>query len=266
MKTTFATRWRRTTERLDLSGRAIAMLAIAVSIVGTAGVVLAVTVEDVTAHNGLASSDASHLRWFTGHRSSALTATAKLLTDLGSVVVLGVLGLVLAAVLWHRGIKLVLAAGPAFALGVAGAIAGIAKLAVGRRRPPVAQHLVTESGASFPSGHATDSTALLVSVGLVLAIAVITSPWVRAAIVAGCGLLAAAIGWSRLELGVHWPTDVVAGWLLGLLTAVTVTVAATLAARLTPDRQPPSPAARARLRDRIVRVLTAQRPTTHRLA
>ena len=138
------------------------------------------------------------------------------------------------ALLWWRGLHLALALAPAFALGIAGAAVGVIKAVVGRARPPVALHLVRESDTSFPSGHATDSTAVFVAVALVVALFVLRRPLVRAVTVAGAALLSGAIGASRLVLGVHWPTDVLAGLALGLATSLVVTMAATAVTRLTP--------------------------------
>ena len=84
---------------------------------------------------------------------------------------------------------------------------------VARARPP--DPLVTAQGGSFPSGHAFLST---VSYGL-LALVAWRSGAPRArriATVVGTGLLVFLIGCSRIALGVHYPTDVVAGWLGGV--------------------------------------------------
>lgn len=81
------------------------------------------------------------------------------------------------------------------------------KALVHRPRPPV-PHLEQVSGASFPSGHATESAAFL------LMLAVALAPGRRAAL-ALAALVAVAVGASRVYLGVHYPTDVAAGWLLG---------------------------------------------------
>ncbi len=126
---------------------------------------------------------------------------------------------------WRHGAKLALAVTPLLSLGFAGILAGLVKAVVNRTQPPASLHLVSESNASFPSGHATDSTATLVAIALVIAITVCRRNQLRALVVTAAGVLSVAIGWSRLELGVHWPTDVLAGWALGSTVALTVSFA-----------------------------------------
>jgi undecaprenyl-diphosphatase len=117
------------------------------------------------------------------------------------------------------------------------------KSVVGRHRPPLPLHLVTENNASYPSGHATDATAFFVTLALIVAIFVLRKPLLRAAAILAAGFLAAGIGISRLILGVHWPTDVLAGWTLGLASALIVAIVTSLIARAnrnntTPQRAP----------------------------
>ncbi|SQG63493.1 putative integral membrane protein [Corynebacterium renale] len=102
-----------------------------------------------------------------------------------------------------------------------GALVGVAaaslsctvlKRVFGRERPPEELALIIETNASFPSGHATAAGAL---VGIAL---VTRRPWLIALAV----VHAVVIGWTRLYVGVHWLSDVMAGWILGAVVAYVV--------------------------------------------
>jgi undecaprenyl-diphosphatase len=231
-------------------------VAAAVSALLGAAVVLAVTTEDVTQHNGLSTADPSHLRFFIDHRDSLLVHVAKAVTMLGAVPILMVFAAGAGALLWWRGKPLVIAVAPAVSLLVAGAVASVAKAVVGRPRPPIGLRLVAETEPSFPSGHATDSAACYLALALVVAVFVLRRPLARVAIVAVGGLMTVLIGASRLELGVHWPTDVLAGWALGTTAAIAIVLLAVGLARLTPARRADGFGV---LRARVMSVLHAQR-------
>lgn len=88
----------------------------------------------------------------------------------------------------------------------------VLKLLVARPRPELWPRIIEVSGFSFPSGHAVAGAALY---PLVTWVALGSGPRLRRWSWA-LGLIPAAyVGVGRLYLGVHWPTDVVAGWLLG---------------------------------------------------
>jgi undecaprenyl-diphosphatase len=70
--------------------------------------------------------------------------------------------------------------------------------------------LTSVTSTAFPSGHATQSLSTYAALALVSA-AVVSAP--RRPALAVAAVIAAGVGWSRVYLGVHWATDVLAGWL-----------------------------------------------------
>lgn len=88
------------------------------------------------------------------------------------------------------------------------------KLLVGRDRPQIVPHLTEAGGESFPSGHSF--SAAVVYIGMALAFAALSNRHsVRYTIICAAMALSAMVAWSRVMLGVHFPSDVVAGWLGG---------------------------------------------------
>ena len=197
-----------------------AALSTAVAVVGFAGVS-----EDVVRHNGLSTTDPSRLQLVIDHRSAALERLAKVLSAVGSVPALLLFGAAFAALLWWTRRPLIVAVGPLLALGVAGVAAEVLKVTVGRARPDEAFRLVAETAPSFPSGHSTDTAAFFLTAAILLAVLVARGWLTRGVLIGGAGLAAASVATSRLVLGVHWPSDVLAGLLLGTATALVASVA-----------------------------------------
>lgn len=95
----------------------------------------------------------------------------------------------------------------------------LVKTHVGRARPDLVPHLVPVSSMSFPSGHAASSAVVYITIAA-LAAQVTAHRETRRYVIALAVLLVGAIGCSRVYLGVHWPSDVLAGWSFGTLWAL----------------------------------------------
>ena len=143
-------------------------------------------------------------------RSAGLTVLAKAVTVLGnwySITVVCAILLIVPVTRRDWGIPIAVVA------VITNAVRAIVKALVARPRPDIVYHLIKEDSSSFPSGHAITSIAVY---GLLA--------WMmfqlgfkghRAAGIL-CGLLAVIIGLTRIYLGVHYPCDVLGGWLAGL--------------------------------------------------
>ncbi len=135
------------------------------------------------------------------------------ITQLGSGTVIAGLVLVVSLVCWYRKYlseALWLIINSALIAGVGNYLI---KFAFQRPRPSV-PHLVTETHFSFPSGHAMGSMLFYGTLIVVLPI-LISNPRLRLAAQFLLGLLILLVGISRIYVGVHYPTDILGGYLLG---------------------------------------------------
>jgi undecaprenyl-diphosphatase len=146
-------------------------------------------------------------------RSVALDITA-----LGSAVVLGLAVLAITGYLWLHGLYrtglfvLVASAGCA-------ALNTLLKQAFDRARPDIVPHLREVSTLSFPSGHALTSAAVCLTLGALL-MRIAERPVAKFYCIGIAMLVTLLVGSSRVYLGVHYPTDVLAGWIIGLSWAL----------------------------------------------
>lgn len=115
----------------------------------------------------------------------------------------------------------------------------VLKIVYHRARPALWEALVTEKTYSFPSGHATMAT-LFYGAAAAVVLHVSRRPPVRAAALAFATIVILAVGYSRVYLGAHWTTDVVAGILIGLFWVVVCATGTEYIAR----RKPRPPKAR----------------------
>jgi undecaprenyl-diphosphatase len=188
--------------------------AIPLALVSLAGAL----VRDVGADDGSNALDARVLDWMVDRRSDGLTHVMRTVTALGGTLVLvaltvvGVVVLVLVRRAWLAGFLVTVVIG-------ASLLSSIAKAIVGRRRPPVGLRLSAVGESAFPSGHSTQAAATYLAVAIIVGV-VIRSPVLRSVVWGVCAAIVVGVGLSRLYLGVHWGTDVLAGWLFGTAWAV----------------------------------------------
>lgn len=172
--------------------------------------------------DGSTAFDSSITSWVVAHRTGGLTTVARVLSTIGSQTVLVPVSAIVLVLLLRR--RHLAPAGLLVACwGGALALYSLTKLFVHRQRPPSDMWLIKVVGTSFPSGHATQSLATFVALGLV---SVFLLPRGRLGAVVVAIVLAAGVGWSRVYLGVHWTTDVAAGWVFaGVWVAVVLCLA-----------------------------------------
>ncbi|MDX8443657.1 phosphatase PAP2 family protein [Mesorhizobium australafricanum] len=133
-------------------------------------------------------------------------------------------------------IYLLLIRRPGTALFVFAAIAGgqvlssLLKLEVDRPRPDLVSHLVNETSLSFPSGHAMLSAVTYLTLGS-LAARFLPDRRTKIFVLCLAVLITVLVGTSRIYLGVHWPSDVLAGWCAGFAWAMLCWLAARLLQR-----------------------------------
>jgi membrane-associated phospholipid phosphatase len=169
--------------------------------------------------NAVTGLDLTVHAWVRAHRTPFLTEVALTVTGLGSTMALTVATLLtMAVLLCLRGRRA--AVDPAIA-GILGFVAiQVVKKLLDRPRPLPADHLVVVTDPSFPSGHTSGITALVIVVAF-HTFGLVTSRTGRVALTVTCGIIILAVAWSRIYLGVHYFSDVAAGFCLGLTCALT---------------------------------------------
>jgi undecaprenyl-diphosphatase len=135
---------------------------------------------------------------------------------------------VTAIILWRHGRRRH-AVWAVVAIAVGASIDTPLKELIARARPVFDDPVATAPGYSFPSGHALNT--MVVGAGAVVLgwYATRGRPWRRAALLGGAAALVLLTGFDRVGLGVHYVSDVVGGWLIGLTVVIASAAAFNLA-------------------------------------
>ncbi|AFR47786.1 phosphatase PAP2 family protein [Gordonia sp. KTR9] len=162
-----------------------------------------------------ATIDENILNWVVQNRSEPWISIAEVLTLLGNTVTMTALTCVVVialAVTHHRADAVFVGAGVLCGYAVMQAL----KYSFARDRPPVEDRLLNIDTFSYPSGHAMMT---MVVFGLFAVAAYRCSTWVRSHrwILAIAPVLSILVGLTRIQLAVHWTTDVISGWLFGAI-------------------------------------------------
>lgn len=181
--------------------------------VSAVGVLTFAAIAEEMAEHETAPFDDAIRSFMLAHQTPILQAGFLALTWAGSSLVLGPLATAVALWSWRRAGRTV-AAITALAPVLAVSLVLVLKLLFHRIRPESVGHL-TQPGYSFPSGHATASMAIAVTLAYVLVREGKLPPWTIAAAI----VFSILVGLSRLYLDVHWATDVAGGWAIGLAVA-----------------------------------------------
>ncbi len=213
--------------RVDAGGvrhlAAPAVVLVSVWVVMTGVLILAG--EGIEHSAAVESMDRSVTTFVVAHRTSALDQLMKAVTWTGSwIAALGVSAVVVAFT-WKRRLPiLAVVAVLAAWLGQLLAVT-LTKALVERARPPEAVRVVVAHGWSFPSGHTANAVVVFATAAALLTF-LVHSRIVRFLTWALAVLATALVGFSRIELGVHWTTDVVmsmvwtTGWIVVLVVVV----------------------------------------------
>ncbi len=228
--------WERRLDPEERYGLRLTLFALAFLLVA---VPFGLLVEQIVRNSWLARVDTSAARhlhgWVEG--SPATVGALKVVSLLGEPALLGLIVVLASLWVWRDlGARLALFVVVTTALG--GLLDTAVKSAVDRSRPSLVDPVATATGKSFPSGHAMGST--IVYGALLLVLLPLVARRRRRAVVVATAVVVLAIGVSRLALGVHYISDVVGGYVLGLAW-LTASTAAFGIWRVERGRPPPEP-------------------------
>ena len=172
---------------------------------------------------GVSHFDQSAWQFFVDHGLSQAHSIARFTTSFGVLGVLLPVAVVVGVVVRVRSRSVTAAIAPWLSVVVCGQIVSVLKKSTDIARPPVEFQVAQIRNPSFPSGHAANTTALIVSVVLVAWFAAELSRRTKMWVSISGAVIVAAMGLTRLVLNVHWLSDVLAGWCIGAAVGLAIT-------------------------------------------
>jgi len=175
--------------------------------------------EDVLNNESIVLTDGWLAHWLAAHRTPVGIGIFDAITFLGNWEVAVVVLATAVVFLWNRRRRSALA----MIIAATGSqiVVSLGKAGFGRPRPPAVLAVITHLDASFPSGHSSISVALY-ALGFYLLFHSTLSPRLKRLWLALAFLFPLLIGFSRLYLGVHYLSDVLGGWGVGLWWSILV--------------------------------------------
>ena len=159
-------------------------------------------------------------QWFAAQRTSTLNTVAEAGTWLAETITVPVVLLIAIVIAWRVSSNVAAPVFLAITVGGEKLIYLVSSVIVGRDRPPVPTVGTTYATSSFPSGHVASAFTLYGSIALLIALRRSTA--VRVLLLAVVGVIAAIVAVCRMYCGFHFPSDCIAGTVVGI-TWMTVT-------------------------------------------
>ena len=172
---------------------------------------------------GVSFVDQSVWQFFVDHGSIRAHSIARFVTSFGVLGALLPVAVVVGVAVWARSRSVTAAIAPWLSVVVCGQIVSVLKKSTDIARPPVEFQVTQIRNPSFPSGHTANTTALIVSVVLVMWCVTEFSRRTKMWVSIGGAVIVTAMGLTRLVLNVHWLSDVLAGWCIGAAVGLAVT-------------------------------------------
>jgi membrane-associated phospholipid phosphatase len=209
--------WRRLITRLDPRAYLTLHIVTGLAMCLVTAWIFAILLDAVREHDVLVARDQAVANWFHGNGTALGDQVFVIISMIGSPVSMTVLFLAAMLYLWRAKQRTLLVAWLLSFIG--GTILdGVIKDVVRRPRPEFAAKFLHYSSWSFPSGHSMGSLIGFAMLAYtIIRVCKIKSMIARVSIWTGAAIMIALVGYSRIYLGVHYLSDVVAGYTLGVL-------------------------------------------------